>query len=206
MNNDIKNTIKIKLVLLGSSNTGKTSILLRYVNSIYDQDLQATIGAAFFSKQVVINNTTYILDIWDTAGQERYESLIPMYYRGAQVIFIVYDITSLISFNKAIEWITHVKEKINTNPIIILIGNKSDLKQYRQVQYLDAGYYADNNKILFYETSAKNNDNINIIFNNVIELIQQKNLPIDKKYEISINNTNNTTDSNIYNCFGYYLY
>lgn len=199
---------KIKLVVLGSPNTGKSSILNRYINAIYDDNSQSTIGASFFSKKIYTKHKTYIIEIWDTAGQERYESLIPMYYRGSHVIFVVYDITSHISFNKATEWVKHIKEKLDNDPIIVLIGNKVDLEKYRKVQSPDAGYYADNNGILFYETSAKTNTNINNIFNNILDKIQQKNttLYIQEEQKNIVNINDNSIGTNIYNCISNILY
>ena len=90
-----------KIVLLGDSSVGKSSIVNRYINHRFFEYNESTIGAAFFTKHIITNERDIMLDIWDTAGQERYNSLLPMYYRGAKAAIIVYDITDHKSFDKA---------------------------------------------------------------------------------------------------------
>jgi small GTP-binding protein len=177
MNNirDIKE-VKIKLVLLGAANVGKTSIVTRYILSKYNDLSCSTIGAGFFTKSIYKNNKKYLFEIWDTAGQERYEALIPMYYRGTHIVFIVYDITNESTYKKAKWWIKHIDEQLYIKPVFVLIGNKSDLDTKRKVIIEDVEYYINNNHndILFYETSAKNNTNIDNIYNDIIDIIDTK--------------------------------
>lgn len=200
------NEIRMKLVLLGSANVGKTSIVNRYISSNYNDMSCPTIGAAFFTKSVYKHDKKYSFEIWDTAGQERYESLIPMYYRGAHIVFAVYDITLDYTFQKAKWWIEHIKEKVDNEPIFVLIGNKTDLETERKIKKEDVGYYADNNNILFYETSAKNNTNIHNIYNDIIDIIKTRmdteNIYLDNRKETTVNLYTNKLNR-LRSCFNY---
>ena len=143
-------------MLLGESAVGKSSLVLRFVKGQFHEFQESTIGAAFLTQTVCLDDTTVKFEIWDTAGQERYHSLAPMYYRGAKAAIIVYDITSTNSFSRAKEWVQELRQQvINQNIIIALAGNKSDLISKRMVEYDDANSYAEENGLLFMETSAK---------------------------------------------------
>ena len=156
---------QFKLVLLGESAVGKSSMALRFVNGRFSEFQENTIGAAYLTKTVFIDDNAVKFEIWDTAGQERYHSLAPMYYRGAKAAIIVYDITSTNSFYRAKEWVHELRQQvINKDIVIALAGNKSDLISKRMVEYEDANAYAEENGLLFMETSAKNAYNINKIF------------------------------------------
>ena len=122
-----------KLVLLGESAVGKSSIALRFVRREFVPNQEATIGAAFLARSVSVPNGTVKLEIWDTAGQERYRSLAPMYYRGASGALVVYDITSGESLRKAMSWIKELRSSGDPNIAIVLVGNKCDLDNMRQV-------------------------------------------------------------------------
>eukprot|EP01100_Stratorugosa_tubuloviscum_P012471 TRINITY_DN594_c0_g1_i5.p1 TRINITY_DN594_c0_g1~~TRINITY_DN594_c0_g1_i5.p1 ORF type:complete len:200 (-),score=84.16 TRINITY_DN594_c0_g1_i5:181-780(-) len=161
MNNKI---FQFKLVLLGESGVGKSSIVLRFVKGQFLEKQENTIGAAFLTQTVCLNDTTVKFEIWDTAGQERYHSLAPMYYRGAQAAIVVYDITSSDSFERAKNWVTELQSQGNSNIVIALAGNKSDLASERKVTIKDAHSYADENGIFFIETSAKTSENVNDLF------------------------------------------
>jgi small GTP-binding protein len=115
---------QFKVVLLGESAVGKSSLVLRFVKREFHEFQESTIGAAFLTQTVQIDDTTVKFEIWDTAGQERYHSLAPMYYRGAQAALIVYDITSKDSFHKAQNWIRELQRQANANIVIALVGNK----------------------------------------------------------------------------------
>jgi len=155
---------QFKLVLLGESAVGKSSLVLRFVKGQFLDYQESTIGAAFLTQTVCLNDTTVKFEIWDTAGQERYRSLAPMYYRGAQAAIVVYDITNVETFDKAKEWIKELQRQASPSIIIALAGNKSDLSAKRKVEVVDAQAYADDNGILFMETSAKTAANVNEIF------------------------------------------
>ncbi|XP_062382407.1 ras-related protein Rab-5C-like [Sardina pilchardus] len=155
---------QFKLVLLGETAVGKSSVVLRFVKGQFQEFQEATIGAAFLTQTVCLDDTTIKFEIWDTAGQERYHSLAPMYYRGAQAAIVVFDITSTDSFTRAKSWVKELQKQANPNIVIALAGNKADLSNKRTVEYQEAQDYADENSLLFMETSAKTALNVNEIF------------------------------------------
>lgn len=155
---------QFKLVLLGESAVGKSSLVLRFVKGQFLDYQESTIGAAFLTQTVCLQDTTVKFEIWDTAGQERYHSLAPMYYRGAQAAIVVYDITSAESFERAKSWIKELQRQGNPNIVIALAGNKVDLEERRKVTTEETQAYADENGILFMETSAKTAVNVNELF------------------------------------------
>ncbi|KAG8385141.1 hypothetical protein BUALT_Bualt03G0010900 [Buddleja alternifolia] len=152
--------INAKLVLLGDVGAGKSSLVLRFVKGQFIEFQESTIGAAFFSQTVAVNDATVKFEIWDTAGQERYHSLAPMYYRGAAAAIIVYDITNQASFDRAKKWVQELQAQGNPNMVMALAGNKSDLLDGRK----EAQTYAQENGLFFMETSAKAATNVNDLF------------------------------------------
>jgi len=155
---------QFKLVLLGESAVGKSSLVLRFVKGQFHEFQESTIGAAFLTQTVLLDDTTVKFEIWDTAGQERYHSLAPMYYRGAQAAIVVYDITNADTFTRAKTWVRELQKQARPDIVIALAGNKSDLGSRRTVEYEEANAYAEENGLLFMETSAKNANNVNEIF------------------------------------------
>jgi len=154
---------QFKLVLLGESAVGKSSLVLRFVKGQFHEHQEPTIGAAFLAQTINLDGTVVKFEIWDTAGQERYRSLAPMYYRGAQAAIIVYDVSNQESFTKAETWVQELRRQGSPNIVIALAGNKADLPN-RVVQYEEAQTYAADNNLLFMETSAKTAMNVNDIF------------------------------------------
>ncbi|XP_042495100.1 ras-related protein RABF1-like [Macadamia integrifolia] len=121
-----------------------------------------TVGASFLSETIALQDSTTVkFELWDTAGQERYAALAPLYYRGAAVAVIVYDITSSESFNKAHYWIKELQNHGSPDIVMALVGNKADLHEGRKVPVQDARDYAEKNGMFFIETSAKMANNIN---------------------------------------------
>uniref|UniRef100_G3QRU6 small monomeric GTPase n=1 Tax=Gorilla gorilla gorilla TaxID=9595 RepID=G3QRU6_GORGO len=170
---------QFKLVLLGESAVGKSSLVLRFVKGQFHEYQESTIGAAFLTQTVCLDDTTVKFEIWDTAGQERYHSLAPMYYRGAQAAIVVYDITNTDTFARAKNWVKELQRQASPNIVIALAGNKADLASKRAVEFQhlppaswawwcatqeEAQAYADDNSLLFMETSAKTAMNVNEIF------------------------------------------
>ena len=170
-------TYTYKLVLLGDSSVGKTSIATQFVNNAFSEFQDSTIGAAFLSKMLVVKGNRINFEIWDTAGQERYHSLAPMYYRNATIILIVYDITSMTSFEGAKRWLTELKLTMTADTQVIFIGNKKDKEKRRMVKFEDVDRYCYENGLEHYETCAKNKKEIDNIFKKVAS-----NIEIDKKY------------------------
>lgn len=129
---------------------------------------ESTIGASFFTKTVPEKHVKF--EIWDTAGQERYHSLAPMYYRGAAVAIVVFDITHPASFDRAKKWVTELRANVSNSGIVIaLVGNKIDLEEERQVDQEEAKIYAEESGLLYFEASAKTNVNVTEIFDAVAD-------------------------------------
>ena len=156
-----ENAPNIKLVLLGESTVGKTSIVNVVHGGEFIPDQTATIGACFHIKKMKIDDVALKLHIWDTAGQERFRSLAPMYYRDAQFALLVYSVDNLDSFNAIETWYKGLADDCPEMPHVVLIGNKVDLLE-RQVTTEQGKELADKLKAKFYEVSAKmDHDSIN---------------------------------------------
>jgi len=162
-----------KLILIGDSSVGKSNILLKYLKGEFDQNSRATVGVEFGTKNIKIKNKKIKIQIWDTAGQERYRSITSAYYKGAKGAFIVYDITRKLTFDNIDKWVTDLKTNGDKNISIILIGNKSDLEDKREVEKEEGIKKSEEYKIAFLETSALNGDNIDKAFNELLEQIYQ---------------------------------
>jgi Ras-related protein Rab-5C len=169
-----------KMVVLGYYSVGKSSLVLKYVKDEFNPNEESTIGASFLTKTIFTKDCSIKFEIWDTAGQERYNSLIPMYYRGAQVALIVYDVTSAESFETARRWVEELKYEKPREFLRVLVGNKSDLVHERKVEYLDGKNYADTQGLLFFECSAKTGDHVSEIFSTIAENVPREN-PKKKK-------------------------
>jgi len=158
---------KYKLVFLGDQSVGKTSIITRFMYDTFDSTYQATIGIDFLSKTMYLEDRTVRLQLWDTAGQERFRSLIPSYIRDSSVAIIVYDITNRSSFMNTIKWIDDVRSERGNDVIMMLVGNKTDLADKRQVSVEEGEAKAKEYDIMFIETSAKAGFNIKALFRKV---------------------------------------
>ncbi|MCJ1403662.1 GTP-binding protein of the rab/ypt [Xylographa trunciseda] len=153
----------------GESAVGKSSLVLRFVKDQFDDYRESTIGAAFLTQTIALDDSTTVkFEIWDTAGQERYKSLAPMYYRNANCAVVVYDITQASSLDKAKAWVKELQRQANENIIIALAGNKLDLvtdhPDKRAITTPDAEAYAREAGLLFFETSAKTSENVRELF------------------------------------------
>lgn len=154
-----------KVLLVGESGVGKSSVLLRFCDNAYSESFVATIGVDFKITTLRANNKTIKLQIWDTAGQDRFRSITQSYYRGASAIAIVYDISDYESFRRVLTWKQEVERYAAEGVLTMLIGNKSDLaRQHRAVETEEAKTLADNLGMRFLETSAKADTNIAYAF------------------------------------------
>lgn len=158
---------KYKLVFLGDQSVGKTSIITRFMYDTFDSTYQATIGIDFLSKTMYLEDRTVRLQLWDTAGQERFRSLIPSYIRDSSVAVIVYDITNRNSFMNTTKWIDDVRTERGNDVVMMLVGNKTDLSDKRQVSVEEGEARAKEHEIMFIETSAKAGFNIKALFRKV---------------------------------------
>ena len=123
----VKN-VKIKMILLGDSYSGKTSVLNRYVNNTFSNIPKSTIGVDFFKVEINKNESNYNIYIWDTSGQEKFDSIIRTYYRNITVVLLLFDMSNLKSFNNILNWIDNIEHYCHDNIIIKLVGNKCDIK------------------------------------------------------------------------------
>ena len=167
--------IVYKVLLLGDSTVGKTCFLLRYCDKTFQDAHLSTIGLDYRLKSMTLKNKKNIkLQIWDTAGQDRFRAITKNYYKGANGIILIYDVTNLQTFENVKNWITQIREEANKNVVIFLAGNKADLpEESRAVQKEDGQKMAEEYNIPFQETSAKNGVNINKIFEDLVEVIDE---------------------------------
>ncbi len=149
----------IKVVVVGESAVGKTNLLLRYIEDRFEENLKATIGFDIESKIIEVDEKPIKAQFYDTAGQERFRALTPSNFRNADVVILVYDISNRVSFDKLDDWVVLVKAHAQRDTTIMIIGNKSDLKEKRQISFDEGERFAKENMAFFFETSAKINDN-----------------------------------------------
>lgn len=166
---------KYKIVFLGEQGVGKTSLITRFMYDTFDDNYQATIGIDFLSKTMYLDDKTIRLQLWDTAGQERFRSLIPSYIRDSHVAIVVYDVTNRKSFEYIDKWVEDVKmERGEENVILVIVGNKSDLVEERQVSTEEGKRKtAVLNAKLFIETSTKAGFNVKTLFKKVAKLLPE---------------------------------
>ena len=181
-------SIPIKLVTLGESGVGKTSVINRYITGSFPESSKPTIGAAFITKEVKFGNETYNLMIWDTAGQEEYRGLAPMYYRNASIAIVMFDIVSRPSFEAVDYWLKDLKDNAGPDIGVLLCANKMDLQEDR-FQGADFLEFSKDHNVVYVETSALTGEGIDLLFEQAIKLfIKNKNQPIPPNPGNQINN------------------
>ena len=164
----------LKYIVIGDSSVGKSNILLRYTHNQFNEEYQSTIGVEFGAKNIKINNKIYRIQIWDTAGQENFRSITRAYYKNSVCALVVYDITKRESFENVQSWIQDCRNQSPKTIIMVLVGNKNDLENERDVSFDEGEQFAKNNNMIFYETSAKTGKNVNEIFENTVNNISKK--------------------------------
>lgn len=205
-----------KIIFCGDAGVGKTSIINSIMGQKFVEDYEPSIGVDFFSKTIRYKGRLIKLQIWDSAGQEKFKSLIPNYIRGSSLIFLIFDVSKKMSYDHLTDWIQFITN-IENNSVIIIVGNKIDLKNDREVNKEEAEKFCKENKYEYFEVSAKEGTNINNllyssvaslpIFNainveaiskeNIIENLLQENLD-SLRYETNTN-TNESNQNNINN-------
>ena len=163
-----------KYIVIGDSFVGKSCIVAKYIHGGFDEEFKTTIGIEFGSKDLTINGKVYRIQIWDTAGQETFRSITRAYYKNSVCSFIVYDVTNRQSFLNVQDWFNECKKQTPKTAMMVLVGNKIDLNNKREVSYEEGENFAKNNSMIFYETSAKNGDNIENMFYESAEIIANK--------------------------------
>ena len=167
--------IVYKVLLLGDSSVGKTCFLLRYCDKSFQDAHLSTIGLDYRLKTMTLKSGKNIkLQIWDTAGQDRFRAITKNYYKGANGIILIYDVTNVQTFENVKNWISLIKEEANPNVVIYLAGNKIDLPEDTKTVGTEEGQkMADEYKLLFKEASAKAGKNVNEIFQELVEKIDE---------------------------------
>ena len=166
--------VMFKVVLVGDSSVGKTNIMSKYLKNEFHEDSKATVGVEFGSKQFTVEGHQIKAQIWDTAGQERYKAITSAYYKGAKGAFVVYDITRKQSFDSVDRWINDIKAAADKNLTIIIIGNKCDLEDQRQVKKEQGEEKAKSNEVAFMETSAFSGENLDKAFEKMVNEVFKK--------------------------------
>ncbi|KAE9602852.1 hypothetical protein Lal_00049678 [Lupinus albus] len=176
-----------KIVLIGDSAVGKSQILARFSRNEFSLDSKSTIGVEFQTRTLLIDHKSVKAQIWDTAGQERYRAVTSAYYRGAAGAMLVYDITKRPTFDHIPRWLEELRNHADKNIVIILIGNKSDLEDQRDVPTEDAKEFAEKEGLFFLETSALQATNVESAFTTVLteiyNIVNKRNLAADESQD-----------------------
>ena len=197
MSNNQEYDYLFKLLLIGNSSVGKSSLLFRFVENVWDDNFVPTIGVDFVIKKILIFNKFLLqklktlevngkkvkLQIWDTAGQERFKNITASYYRGGNGVLVVYDITDRDSFENLNSWLIEIEKNANKNVYKLLIGNKCDLEDKRKVTYQEGKDFATSNGMQFIETSAKADTKVKEAFELLTQEIIKASITKDKGME-----------------------
>ncbi|RDX88734.1 Ras-related protein RABA2a [Mucuna pruriens] len=160
-----------KVVLIGDSGVGKSNLLSRFTRNEFCLESKSTIGVEFATRTLEVEGKSVKAQIWDTAGQERYRAITSAYYRGALGALLVYDVTKPTTFENVTRWLKELRDHADANIVIMLIGNKTDLKHLRAVATEDAQVYAENESLSFIETSALESTNVEKAFQTILSHI-----------------------------------
>lgn len=173
----------LKVIVVGDSGVGKTCLLVRYIRNLFDEESQPTLGVEFMTKIVTTEKHKIQLQLWDTAGQELFRSVTRGYYRGSAGAFLVFDITNRDTFENIGKWLQDIKDVARSDVVTLLIGNKSDKADQRQVTTEEAQDFAEKHSMKYFETSAKTGSNISESIDACVAIIE-KNVD-DGAYEIT---------------------
>ena len=163
-----------KYIVIGDSSVGKSCIVLRFIEGEFNDEMENTIGVEFGAKVIPLGNQNIKLQIWDTAGQEAFQSITRSYYRSAAAALLVYDITKLVSFENCESWLEKTKTNGSSEVVVCLVGNKCDMEDKREVSREQAEMFAEKNGLLFFETSALKDLNVERVFKAIGQRIIKK--------------------------------
>ena len=172
-NKDDEYDYLFKIVLIGDSGVGKSNLLSRFTRNEFDLESRTTIGVEFATRSIPIDNKTIKAQIWDTAGQERFRAITNAYYRGAVGALLVYDIAKHMTYENVERWLKELKDHADTNIVVMLVGNKCDLRHLRAVPTEEAKEFAEKNQLFFIETSALDSTNVEEAFKSIVNEIFQ---------------------------------
>ncbi|KAK0185925.1 ras-domain-containing protein [Armillaria gallica] len=157
-----------KVVLIGDSGVGKSNLLSRFTRNEFNLESKSTIGVEFATRSINVDGKTVKAQIWDTAGQERYRAITSAYYRGAVGALLVYDIAKHATYVNVTRWLKELRDHADSNIVIMLVGNKSDLKHLRAVPTDEAKAFSVENGLSFIETSALDASNVESAFQTIL--------------------------------------
>ena len=164
----------LKYIIIGEPSVGKSNLLMKFANNKFTEDYQATIGVEFGAKNITIDDQIFRIQLWDTAGQENFRSITRAYYKNSVCAMLVYDITNRSSFENLQDWLKDIISQSPKTVLIILLGNKIDLKEKREVEYEEGEQFAQKNGLIFMETSAKTGEGVEEIFKKSVQEIKTK--------------------------------
>ena len=164
----------LKFIIIDNTTVSKSNILLKYVHNKFVNEYQSTVGVEFGAKNIDIEGQTFRIQIWDTTGQENFRCLTRSYFKNSVCAIITYDITNKQSFDNIQDWINEVRNQVSNKVLLVLVGNKIDLEKERIVNYDEGKKFAEDNDMLFIETSALNGNGINQLFNMCCNDIYEK--------------------------------
>uniref|UniRef100_A0A3B4GMB3 small monomeric GTPase n=1 Tax=Pundamilia nyererei TaxID=303518 RepID=A0A3B4GMB3_9CICH len=159
------------MVLIGDSGVGKSNLLSRFTRNEFNLESKSTIGVEFATRSIQVEGKTVKAQIWDTAGQERYRAITSAYYRGAVGALLVYDIAKHLTYENAERWLKELQDHADSNIVIMLVGNKSDLRHLRAVPTDEAKAFAEKHGLSFLETSALDSSNVELAFQTILTAI-----------------------------------
>uniref|UniRef100_F6SG28 small monomeric GTPase n=1 Tax=Monodelphis domestica TaxID=13616 RepID=F6SG28_MONDO len=181
-----------KVVLIGDSGVGKSNLLSRFTRNEFNLESKSTIGVEFATRSIQVDGKTIKAQIWDTAGQERYRAITSAYYRGAVGALLVYDIAKHLTYENVERWLKELRDHADSNIVIMLVGNKSDLRHLRAVPTDEARAFAEKNGLSFIETSALDSTNVEAAFQTILteiyRIVSQKQMSDRRENDMSPSN------------------
>jgi len=185
-----------KVVLIGDSGVGKSNLLSRFTRNEFNLESKSTIGVEFATRSIQVEGKVVKAQIWDTAGQERYRAITSAYYRGAVGALLVYDIAKHVTYENVERWLRELRDHADQNIVVMLVGNKSDLRHLRAVPTEEATAFAERNQLSFIETSALDSTNVEKAFTNILTEIYRsvstRQVPSDRVQAINPGGNNIT--------------